>query len=150
MEPLKIILVSAIASSCLAGEPVITCTPLQLRGVPGEPLQLEVSIETDRALPAQLRIPSNPSLLLRTVEKIPIQRAATGRYIQKRIIIWQGLEAASLTLTNLTVRFQTLENADAVSPPPFQTLERKCPDIGIQIDSVKPAEPPAIRHSTTS
>jgi hypothetical protein len=143
LEHWKLIFVTAIASSCLAGEQVITCSPQQLRGVPGEPLQLEVSIETDRALPAQLRIPHHPSLYLRTVEKIPIQRAAGGRYIQKRIIIWQGLEAASLTLTNLLVSFQGPEPAGTTASPRVQTLEKKCPDIRITIEDVEPATPPA-------
>ena len=142
MEYWKIILPAVIALSSFAAEPVITCEPCELRGVPGEPLRLEITVEADRAAPIQLRIPAISNLFLRIVEKIPIQRTKEGRYIQKRIVIWQGLEAGSTTLTNLTVSFQTLENVDAVSSPRFQGLEKKVPNIGIVIDAVTPAEPP--------
>ena len=142
MEYWKIILPAVVALSSFAAEPVITCEPRELRGVPGEPLRLEITVEADRAAPVQLQIPAVSNLFLRTVEKIPIQRTETGHYIQKRVIIWQGLEAGSTTLTNLTVVFQTLENVDAVSSPRFQGLEKKAPTIGIVIDKIEPAKPP--------
>ena len=128
MKYWKIIFLSLAATSVLAGEPKITCEPRELRGVPGEPLQVELTVETDRAAPIHLRSPSISNLVLRTVEKIPSQSTPDGRYVQKRIIIWQGLEAGSITLTNLT----------AVS----QGSEEKFPDIGITIDAVEPADPP--------
>ena len=109
-------------------EPLITCEPRELRGVPGEPLQTLVTVETDRAAPIQLKIPAASNLFLRTVEKVPIQRTNEGRYLHQRLIIWQGLDAANISLTNLTVV--------------FQGLEKKVPNIGILIEDVKPAAPP--------
>ncbi len=142
MKYFNIILALLIAGSALASEPVITCSPTSLRGVPGQPLQLEVTAITDRAAPIRLMIPHTDILHLHSVEKIPIQRTDEGRYVQKRIIIWQGTEAGSTSVTNLTVSFQTLENVDAVSSPRFQALEKKVPKVGIIIEAVEPAEPP--------
>ncbi len=128
MLNVKPILAGLIIGATLGAEPLITCTPSTLRGVPGQPLQLEVSATTDRASPIKLLIPHTDILHLHSVEKIPIQRTEEGRYIQKRIIIWQGTEAGSLTLTNLTVSIQPLGG--------------KCPDIEITIDAVEPAKLP--------
>ena len=128
-----VILLSLITASALAGDPVITCEPRELRGVPGQPLQAELTVESDRANPIQLRIPAVRNLFLRTVEKIPIRRTAKGRYIQKRIIIWQGIEAGATTLTNLTVNFQGLEPTASGLSEKFQELENmdaKSPNIG--------------------
>lgn len=119
------------AGTSLAAEPVITCEPRELRGVTGEPLRLEISVETDHAVPIQLKIPHINLLHLNTVEKVPIQRAASGRYIQKRTIFWQGLESGQTTITNLTVLFQGSENSS-----------QEVPDIEIIIEEVKAAEPP--------
>jgi len=149
-------------SSALATKPVMTCEPRVLRGVPGEPLQVTLTVETDRAAPMQLHIPSVSNLVLRTVEKIPIRRTPAGRYIQKRILIWQGLESGSTTITNLTVSFQGVEptaggrtekcpesaaidhfserNITAIGSD--SPLGKKCPSIGITIDEVVPATPP--------
>lgn len=146
MKYWKIILTTLAAATCFAGEPVITCQPQQLRGLPGEPLQVEITIQTNHAIPAQLHIPQINSLHLRTVEKIPIQRTEEGRYIQKRVVIWQGLEAANLSLTNLVVRFQPLENEGADFPTIGKekaALTASVPNIGIIIDAVEPANPPA-------
>lgn len=128
MHKTATILALLIAGHGLAGEPVITCSPQELRGVPGEPLQLEITIETDRALPAKLGIPHIDNLYLRTVETVPIQRTEDGCYVQKRIVIWQGLESGSIGLTNLAIR--------------FQESDQYVPEIKITIDDVKPAEPP--------
>ncbi len=133
---------AVLVVSTLASEPKITCEPRELHGLPGKPLRVELTVETDRVAPMQLRIPSVSNLVLCTVEKIPIRRTPEGHYIQKRIIIWQGVEAGSSTITNMTVVFQPLENVDAVSSPRFQGLKKTCPDIEITINEVTPAEPP--------
>ncbi len=143
----KVILITLAAGSALAGEPRITCEPRELHGVPGEPLQLEITITADRASPIHIQIPHIDNLHLRTVEKVPIRRTADGRYMHKRIILWQGLEAGSVTLTNLTVVFQALENKEGEGAASFQTLEKNCPHIGILIDEVEPAEPPAKKEA---
>lgn len=117
------------AATLAAGETVLTVEPQTLSGIPGEPLRVELTVETGHAAPVQVRIPSVSNLVLRTVEKIPIQRTKTGAYVQKRIIIWQGTEAGTVTLTNMT----------AV----FQGLEETFPNLGITINPVEPAQPPA-------
>ena len=148
MRKAAIILALLIAGSALASEPVITCEPRTLRGVPGQPIQLEVTVTTDHVLPIKLMVPHMDILHPHSVEKIPIQRTREGRYIQKRILIWQGLEAGSTSITNLTVSFQGLEKSTALrgrySPgsPAFQTLEKKVPRVEIVIDEVEPATPP--------
>jgi hypothetical protein len=124
----KTIFLILTATIARAGEPEITCEPRELRGVPGAPLQVELTVETDHATPILLRVPSVSNLVLRTVEKIPIRRTTEGRFIQQRILIWQGIEAGSTSLTNLIVVFH-----------PF---EKKGPDIEITVDAVLPAAPP--------
>jgi hypothetical protein len=130
------------AGLVLAGEPVLTCTPQELRGIPGEPLQVELAVETDRAVPIKLQIPAVSNLVLRSIEKIPIRRTENGTYIQKRIVIWQGVEAGSVTLTNLSLVFQTVEPTAPGLAEKLRSLEKKCPDIEIIIDAVEPADPP--------
>jgi hypothetical protein len=114
-------------------EPKLTCTPQTLRGIPGEPLKVELTVETDRVQPIQLMVPPASNLALRTVEKIPIQRTSEGRYIQKRIVIWQGIEAGSTSLTNLAVQAGS------------ETYN--FPTLGITIDTVQPAKPPPAQES---
>ena len=122
-----------VATGALAGPPKITCEPVELSGVPGEPLRLELAVETDHAVPMQLRIPAVSNLVLRTVEKIPIQRMPDGRFIQKRIVIWQGVEAGSVTLTNLVIQ---AGSATQLLPP-----------IEITINEVVPVAPPAMEEA---
>jgi hypothetical protein len=117
-----------------AGSPRLAVTPQELSGIPGQPLRAELTIETDSADPVQLKIPAISNLVLRAVEKIPIQRTKAGTFVQKRIIIWQGVEAGSITVTNLT----------AV----FQGLERFFPNLGITVDAVEPAKPPEPKQET--
>ena len=125
---LKTLLFSLLAGTTLASESItLKCNPQVLRGTPGEPLKVELTIETPRAIPARVLVPAVPNLVLRTVEKLPIQRTKQGRFVQKRIVIWQGLEAGSTTLTNLTVQVGTEQ----------QTF----PSIEITIDAVTPAKP---------
>jgi len=128
MDYRKILICALASGMALAGEPLLTCTPQTLRGVPGEPLRIELTVETERAAPVQLRVPAVSNLVLRAVEKVPVRRTKAGTFVQKRIVIWQGTEAGSITLTNLT----------AV----FQGLEKNFPMIGITIDAAEPAQPP--------
>jgi hypothetical protein len=66
--------------------------------------------------------------MLRTVEKVPIQRTKEGRYVQKRIIIWQGVEAGSTAVTNLAVQ--------------LGAATQLFPSLEITVDAVEPAAPP--------
>ena len=125
----KIIFLTMFAATVLAGDPVVLkCEPLALHGIPGVPLSAELTVETPDAKPARILIPAVSNLVLRTVEKVPIQRTATGQFIQKRIVIWQGVEAGQTVLTNLTAEVSDMQYT-------FPTLE-------ISIDTVPVALPP--------
>ncbi len=123
-----------VASVAFAGDVELRCEPQALKGMPGEPLEVEVTATSDRATPMHLFIPAVSNLVLRTVEKIPIQRAEDGRFVQKRVILWQGVESGSTVVTNLcadlaggTNRFPSIEvtitAVEPASPPPPPTEE---------------------------
>lgn len=116
------------ATTALAGEPVLTASPRELRGLPGEPLRVELTVVTPDAQPVRLSVPSASNLVVRTVERIPVQRTSDGRFVQKYTVLWQGTASGSITLTNLTAVFR---DKKAVFPA-----------IGITIDAVDPAAPP--------
>lgn len=128
MNFLKRIPLLLLGGISLAGEPVLTLDPRVLRGVPGEPLQIELTIETADTLPVRLLVPSISNLTVRTVERIPIRRTDDGRFVQKRVVIWQGLEAGSTTLTNLLAETSAGRFA--------------FPSVKITVDPVEPAKPP--------
>jgi len=118
-----------VASVVCAGDVELTCEPQALEGMPGEPLEVEVTATSDRATPMHLFVPAVSNLVLRTVEKIPIQRSDDGRFVQKRVILWQGVESGSTVVTNLcadlagaTNRFPSIEvtvtAVEPVLPPP--------------------------------
>lgn len=118
----------SFAATALAGEPVLTASPRELRGLPGEPLRVELTVVTPDAQPMHLSVPATSNLVVRTVEKNPIQRTADGRFVQKYTVFWQGTASGRITLTNLTAVFR---DKNAVFPT-----------IGITIDAVEPADPP--------
>ena len=118
----------------LAAEPLLSVEPRDLHGVPGEPMQMVLTVETADAAPVRLRVPAVSNLMVRAVERIPIRRTEDGRFVHKRIVIWQGVEAGSITLTNLTV--------EAGSGPLV------FPDVRITVKAVEPAQPPALPESS--
>ncbi len=126
----KITVCMLFAGSALAAGPIVLkCQPQVLRGIPGAPLRVELAVETPDAQPVRVLIPAVSNLFLRTVEKVPIQRTADGQFVQKRIVIWQGTEAGSVTITNLSADFGGTTNL-------FPVLE-------ITIDAVPLAPLPA-------
>lgn len=125
----KQILPLLFSGIALAGEPVLTVEPRELRGVPGEPLRIELTVETADAVPVRLRIPAVSNLLVRTAERVPIRRTESGRFVHQRIVIWQGLEAETVTLTNLVAETSSGRLA--------------FPEVRITVEAVEPARPPA-------
>ena len=118
-----------VAPAAWGGEPVrLTCEPRSLSGVPGEPLAVELTAVSDRAVPLNLHVPAVSNLVLCTVERVPIQRAEDGRYVQKRIVLWQGVEAGSSPVTNLCADMAGATN--------------RFPSIDVTITAVEPAAPP--------
>ena len=117
-----------MAGTALAGEPVLTVEPCELRGVPGAPLRAELTVTTPDAKPVRLLIPETSNLVLRAVEKIPLQRTGAGLFVQRRIVIWQGVEAGQTVLTNLTAGIGGVQYI--------------FPNLGITVDAVPVAPPP--------
>ncbi len=128
MDYWKFMLWIWVTASVLAGEPVLTVEPRTLHGVPGEPLCAELIVETPKVMPVRFMIPEASNLVLRIVEKIPVVQTQAGTFIQKRTVIWQGVEAGQTVLTNLTAEI------DGV-PHLF-------PNLGITVDAVEPVPPP--------
>lgn len=124
----KIMLLASFAATVLAGDAVLMCEPDRLRGVPGEPLQVEVSVETERVTPVDLSMSPIDGLYLCVVETVPITRTKRGTFVQKHMLVWQGLEAGSFTLTNLTVQV----GGDVYD----------LPKVDVSINAVEPALPP--------
>lgn len=143
-----IIFLVLTAMGALAGEPVLTCTPHVLTGIPGEPLTLELTIDTEQVTPVQLEVPAVSNLVLRTVEKIPVQRTPTGHFIQKRILIWQGTEAGTTTLTNLMICFQAQNSESGAVAGSPSLISKNCPAVTITVSALKPALPPAPKEET--
>lgn len=86
--------------------PVLKCEPQSLHGVPGEPLKVRLTVESRSASPVFLHIPEVPLLTLRTVEKIPLRLSKEKMIVQERIVIWQGLEAGTVTVDNLSAEIE--------------------------------------------
>jgi len=86
--------------------PVLRCEPQSLAGVPGEPLKVRLTVESRSAAPVILHIPESPLLTLRAVEKFPLRLLKEKTIVQERIVIWQGLEAGTVTLDNLSAEIE--------------------------------------------
>jgi len=129
MNVLVSILLVLETGTALAVGPALTVMPRELRGLPGEPLCAALTVITSDARPVDIRIPDVSNLVVRAVEKIPIQRTADGLFVQGYRIIWQGLNSGSVTVTNLTAVFQETR----------QTF----PSLKITVDDVEAALPPA-------
>ena len=121
---LALCLLIQVIPVCGSEPPVLTCEPQTLHGVPGEPLQVRLSVESQSADPVTLHIPDVPLLALRAVEKIPLHLSKENSIIQERLVIWQGLEPGTVTITQLSAEI-------AGKQFPFPPLE-------ITIESVPP------------
>lgn len=129
----NIALMMMLACTVLAGGPVLDIEPRELRGVPGKPLRAVLTVETSEADPLRLQIPQVSNLFVRVVERVPIRRTETGRFVQQRVILWQGLDAGTTTLTYLTAL--------------LGGTTHRFPEIRIQIDEVDAARPPATEEA---
>ena len=84
----------------------LTCTPQTFHVLPGEPIQVELTVRTDAALPVRFHFPANPLLVLRAKEKQPIERTAQGDVIHRRVVIWQAVEPGTVKMNNISVEIQ--------------------------------------------
>lgn len=81
----------------------LECAPRAFGVVPGEPIQLELTVRADSAAPIRLQVPGDPLLKLRAIEKLPVRRTPAGVIVHKRVIIWQALEPGSVKMDGLSV-----------------------------------------------
>jgi len=122
-------LACGVSLDVLAGGAVeLRAEPRSVSGVPGAPLRVVLTVVTERATPLHLRIPAVSNLVLRTVERVPIRLTEEGQYVQRRTILWQGVEAGSTTITNLLAEMSGATNV--------------FPAVDIAIEAVEPAMPP--------
>jgi hypothetical protein len=91
----------------MADEPArLACTPRTFQVLPGEPIRVELTVEADSAAPVRIRIPADPLLTLRAVEKLPVERTPDGVIVHRRVVLWQALEPGTATLNALSVETQ--------------------------------------------
>ncbi len=84
----------------------LACEPRAVQVVPGEPVRVELTVCADSAAPVRIHIPSDPLLVLRAVEKLPVRRTKEGAIVHKRIVIWQALEPGVARINAITVETQ--------------------------------------------
>ena len=84
----------------------LSCVPRTFQVVPGEPVRVELTVEADSAAPIRLHLPADPLLLLRAVEKLPVQRTAAGVLVHKRVVIWQALGPGAVKLQAISLETQ--------------------------------------------
>ncbi len=111
----------------------LSTEPRNLQGVPGEPLQIELAANTARAWQLHLRVPAISNLVLRAVENVPMTRTEKGRFVQKRVILWQGVEAGTATITNLVAEI----NGETLHFPPVEIT------VAAVEPAARPSPPPA-------
>jgi len=92
------------APAAVAREAVrLVCEPRTFEVVAGQPVRAELTVEADSADPIRLRIPADPALVLRAVEKPPVRRTRDGVIVHRRGVIWQALRPGIVKLTDITV-----------------------------------------------
>jgi hypothetical protein len=66
-------------------------------------MRLELTVEADSAAPVRVHIPADPLLVLRAVEKLPVQRTSEGVIVHRRVVIWQALEPGAVKMNAISV-----------------------------------------------
>ncbi len=91
------------ADAMAEGNIRLSCQPRAFQAVVGEPMRLELAIEADSAAPIRLHIPAHPSLVLRAIEKPPVQRTKEGAILHRRVVIWQALKPGTVKVNAISV-----------------------------------------------
>ena len=95
------------APATMAQENVrLSIEPRTVQVVPGEPVRLELTVQADSAAPVRLHVPADPLLVLRAVEKLPVQRTNEGVIVHQRVVIWQALEPGAVKMKAISVETQ--------------------------------------------
>ncbi len=84
----------------------LACAPCTFQVIPGEPMRLELTVEADSAAAVRLHIPADPLLVLRAVEKLPVQRTNEGVIVHRRVVVWQALEPGTVKMNAISVETQ--------------------------------------------
>jgi hypothetical protein len=102
---LALVLLTVPASATGADENIrLQCAPRAIQVVPGEPIRLELTIQSPAALPFRLHVPDVPLLKLRAQEKLPVRRTRKGVVTYQRVLVWQGLEPGTVKLKDLWIK----------------------------------------------
>ncbi len=106
--PLELLLLLLLSASVtMAQENVrLDCAPRTFQVVPGEPVRLELTVQADSAAPIRMHLPADPLLLLRAVEKLPVQRTPEGILVHKRVVIWQAFEPGTVKMKAISLETQ--------------------------------------------
>jgi len=105
--PMRLTLLLLFASTSLANDGMrLTCEPQSFHVIPGEPMRLQLTVQSDAATSFRLHVPAEPLLKLRTIEKLPVQRTGEGTVIYQRVVLWQGLEPGTVRIKTLSVETQ--------------------------------------------
>jgi hypothetical protein len=81
----------------------LSIQPRSVRVLPGEPVRVELTVQAGSAAPIRLHVPADPRLLLRAVEKLPVQRAQEGAIVHRRVIVWQALEPGTIRMQAISL-----------------------------------------------
>ena len=84
----------------------LECEPRTFDVVPGEPMRLELTVKAKSAASIRLHVPADPLLLLRAVEKLPVQRTEDGVIVHRRVVLWQALEPGVVRMNDISIETQ--------------------------------------------
>jgi len=126
----KITVLTVLLALAAAAQVKLTMEPCTLSGMPGEALRIELTLESEGAQSVVLRVPQASNLVLRAVEKYPVARTREGRFVYKRRLLLQGVEAGVTVMTNLL--FEVGGEAHCFAP------------LTIEVRKVTPAAPPEL------
>jgi len=117
-----------LLSFCAVAQVKLDMTPRRFSVIPGEVCRVGLTVESESAASAVLRVPHSSNLVLRAVEKYPITQNQAGNFVHKRSLVLQGVEAGTTVMTNLLIEIKGKTTA--------------FPSLTIEVRDVKKAKPP--------
>jgi hypothetical protein len=100
---IRLTVFALVSALCAFSEVELSVQPQHSRALPGELQCIDLTIEMDSAFKAVLRVPHSSNLLVRAVERYPVARSSKGGFLQKRRLVFQGVESGITVMTNLMV-----------------------------------------------
>ena len=117
-----------LLSFCAVAQVKLDIRPRSFSGIPGEVCRINLTVESESAASAVLRVPHSSNLVLRAVEKYPVTKNQAGSFVHRRSLVLQGVEAGKTVMTNLLIEIKGKTTA--------------FPSLTIEVRDVKKAEPP--------